>query len=65
MERIYKILGEAGVTSIIIEHDMDIMFKYSSRIIVMYQGRVVADGKPDEIKNRDDIKGLLLGEIYD
>ncbi len=64
MEKIVEILQGAGITSMIIEHDMDIVFKYSQRIIVMHQGRVIADGKPDEIRARDDIKSLLIGGIY-
>jgi len=64
MEKIVEILQRAGITSMIIEHDMDIVFKYSQRIIVMHQGRVIADGKPDEIRFRDDIKSLLIGGIY-
>jgi len=64
MEKIYGILEKAGITSIVIEHDMDIVFKYSQRIVVMHQGRVIADGAPEEIRRRDDIKSLLIGEIY-
>jgi len=64
MEKIYEILKKSGITSIIIEHDMDIVFKYSQRIVVMHQGRIIADGAPEEIRARDDIKSLLIGGIY-
>jgi len=30
----------------------------------MHQGKIIADGKPDEIRARDDIKSLLIGGIY-
>ncbi len=64
MDKISEIIDKTGVTCIIVEHDMDIVFKYSERIVVMHQGRVIADSKKEEIKGREDIKSLLLGEIY-
>ena len=40
----------AEITAVIIEHDMDIVFRYSERIVVMHQGTILADGTPDEIR---------------
>jgi branched-chain amino acid transport system ATP-binding protein len=49
------------VTLIIIEHDMQIAFALAERIIVLHQGTIVADGKPEEIKKNPRIKEIYLG----
>jgi ABC-type branched-subunit amino acid transport system ATPase component len=46
---------------VIIEHDMDIVFRYSERIVVMHQGSVLADGTPDEIRQNDAVTTTLIG----
>jgi len=61
MDRLIKALNATNVTSIIVEHDMDIVFKYANRVIVMNEGRILADGSPEEVKTRDDVKRVLLG----
>jgi branched-chain amino acid transport system ATP-binding protein len=50
-----------GITAVIVEHDMDVVFKYSDRIVVMQQGAILAQGTPDEIKNNDQVAMVLLG----
>ena len=54
------VLGE-GITAVIIEHDMDVVFKYSDRIVVMQQGTILAQGTPNEIRNNDQVAMVLLG----
>ena len=46
---------------LIIEHDMDVVFRYSDRIVMMHEGRFLADGTPDEIKSNKDVASILLG----
>jgi branched-chain amino acid transport system ATP-binding protein len=40
---------------------MDIVFRYSERIVVMHQGTVLADGTPDEIRRNDAVTTTLIG----
>ncbi len=61
MQKITKAIRGRGVTSIIVEHDMDIVFRYTDRIIVMHQGKVLAEGKPDEILQNDEVKRVFMG----
>jgi len=61
MDVIEKAVREKGVTAIIVEHDMDIVFSYSDRIIVMHQGKILADGSPGEIKENEEVKTVILG----
>ena len=51
----------AGMTIVIVEHDMDVVFKYSDRIVVMAQGAIIAQGTPDEIRKNDQVAMTLLG----
>ena len=61
MDTIASVVRGEGITAVIIEHDMDVVFKYSDRIVVMHQGAVLAEGTPDEIKNNEQVATILLG----
>ncbi|MDY7035434.1 MAG: ABC transporter ATP-binding protein [Thermodesulfobacteriota bacterium] len=50
-----------NVTSVIIEHDMKIAFKLAERIIVLHQGRILADGDPEEIRANPKVREVYLG----
>ena len=64
MDIVSAIVRSGGITVVIIEHDMDIVFRYSERIVVMHQGSVLADGTPDEIRNNDAVTSTLLGTSH-
>ena len=57
-----KNLSQRQTTFVIVEHDMDVVFSLSDRIVVMHRGGIIADGKPDEIKENQDVKEVYLGE---
>ncbi len=61
MDIITAIVRSRGITAVIIEHDMDIVFKYSDRIVVMHQGTILADGTPDEIRDNATVTTTLIG----
>jgi branched-chain amino acid transport system ATP-binding protein len=61
MDIIASVVRGEGITAVIIEHDMDVVFKYSNRIVVMHQGAILAQGTPEEIRNNDDVAMILLG----
>jgi len=62
MDIISSIVRSRGITAVIIEHDMDIVFKYSDRIVVMHQGSILADGTPDEIRENETVTTTLIGK---
>ncbi len=61
MDTISAVVRAGNVTAVIIEHDMDVVFKYSDRIVAMHEGKILADGSPDEIRNNEDVATTLLG----
>jgi branched-chain amino acid transport system ATP-binding protein len=61
MDTIASVVRGRGITAVIVEHDMDVVFKYSDRIVVMAQGAVMAQGSPDEIRNNQQVAMTLLG----
>jgi branched-chain amino acid transport system ATP-binding protein len=62
LENIRRLSKEKQSTFVIIEHDMDIVFALSDRILVLHRGQILADGKPDEIKQNEDVRKVYLGE---
>jgi branched-chain amino acid transport system ATP-binding protein len=62
LENIRRLSQEKQSTFVIVEHDMDIVFSLSDRIIVLHRGQILADGKPEEIKQNEDVKKVYLGE---
>ena len=55
MMRLVQDLHRAGHTIVMITHDMRIVAEYAERVVVMHQGRVVADGSPSEVFRRSDV----------
>ncbi len=62
MEILVSASKRLGIKSIIqVEHDMDIVFGYSDRIVALHQGKVLADGPPEEIRANDDVVNTVVG----
>ena len=58
-------IKERGMTKVIIEHDMHVVFSLADRISVLAQGRIIETGTPEEIKNSAKVKEAYLGESED
>jgi ABC-type branched-subunit amino acid transport system ATPase component len=54
----------ADVTVVLIEHDMDIVFRFADRITVLVNGAVYADGAPRDIATDPRVKAVYLGEAH-
>jgi branched-chain amino acid transport system ATP-binding protein len=64
MDVISSIVRSHRITAVVIEHDMDIIFKYSDRIVVMHQGVILASGSPEEIRNNESVKDAVFGPTH-
>ncbi len=53
--------GRWGVTVLIVEHDMEVIFSICSRVTVLHLGRILADGTPDEIRRVPEVITAYLG----
>jgi len=62
ISEILSALKKQGETILLIEHDMNFTFGLADWIIVMDEGRIIAQGKPMEIKNNPKVLGAYLGE---
>ena len=49
-------------TVLFTEHDMNIVFKIASTITVLHQGKIIAEGNPNEIRNNEEVQIAYLGE---
>ena len=59
---IERIARERNLTLLFTEHDMDVVFQIAQRITVLHQGRVIADGTPDEVRRDPEVRRVYLGE---
>jgi len=64
MDVISSIVRSQNITAVVIEHDMDIIFKYSDRIVVMHQGVILASGSPEEIRRNETVKDAVFGPSH-
>src|SRR5690606_15903281 len=60
---ILKMRDELGVTSLVITHDMGSAYRVSDHIAMLYEGRVLEEGTPDEIRGTKDsvVRGFIEG----
>jgi neutral amino acid transport system ATP-binding protein len=54
---------QEGVTFLFIEHDMEVVMNHSDRVVVMAQGRVIADGEPHEVRADKQVIDAYLGGV--
>jgi len=62
LELVKKLSAERKTTFAIVEHDMDVVFSLSDWIVVMNRGEILAEGKPDEIRDNKEVRDIYLGE---
>ena len=52
----------AEVAILLIEHDMDLVFTFATRLSVLVAGRLLCEGTPEEIANDERVKAVYLGD---
>ena len=61
LDHMQRLRAEEGVTFLFIEHDMEVVMNHSDRVIVMAEGRVIADGEPHEVRSDQAVIDAYLG----
>jgi branched-chain amino acid transport system ATP-binding protein len=61
--RILKaMLSRGNLSVLLVEHDMEVVFKLADNITVLHRGRVIADGAPAAVKANAEVRSAYLGE---
>lgn len=63
IELLQRIKGR-GMTKIVIEHDMHVVFSLADRISVLAQGAIIAEGSPDEVRGNPVVQEAYLGGAH-
>jgi branched-chain amino acid transport system ATP-binding protein len=61
MDLVIGALREKGVTVLFVEHDMEVVTRYSDRIVAFYSGRIIANDTPDEVLSDPDVRRYVTG----
>lgn len=61
MDTIVHALSRERVTVIFVEHDMDIVTRYSDRVVAFYSGRIIADDPPDAVLSDEQVQRYVTG----
>jgi ABC-type branched-subunit amino acid transport system ATPase component len=54
---------DPSIAVLLIEHDMDVAFSFATRVTVLHQGKVLADGTKDEVGTNDLVQQAYLGTV--
>jgi len=63
-DSIYRLCAEKKTTFLLIEHDMDFVMKLCNPVIVMSEGRKLAEGTPAEVQKKQEVLNAYLGGQY-
>ena len=61
VETLAGLLAEGSLTVLLVEHDMEVVFRLARKITVLHRGAVIADGVPDVVKSDPAVQAAYLG----
>src|SRR5215831_17142396 len=56
-----RIADERGLTLLFTEHDMEVVFSIAQKIAVLHQGRIIAEGRPQDVRSDLEVRRVYLG----
>ena len=62
LDNIRQLSAMGKTTFVIVEHDMDVVFSLSERVIVLHHGEVIGDGTTEEVQSNPRVREVYLGE---
>lgn len=63
VELIEEVKQEMGLTILLVEHDMEVVFNVADRIVVLHRGSVIAEGAPEEVQGDPEVQEAYLGGV--
>jgi branched-chain amino acid transport system ATP-binding protein len=63
VETLAALLGRGDMTVLLVEHDMEVVFRLAHAITVLHRGAVIADGAPETIRNDSEVQRAYLGGL--
>jgi branched-chain amino acid transport system ATP-binding protein len=57
-----RIAAERSLTLLFTEHDMEVVFGFAQKIAVLHQGRIIAEGSPEEVRGDPEVRRVYLGQ---
>jgi branched-chain amino acid transport system ATP-binding protein len=61
MDRVIHAVAPDAATIVFVEHDMEIVSRYADRVLAFYQGRILADGDPDDVLKDPEVRRYVTG----
>lgn len=61
MDTVLRAMDGSGLTTLFVEHDMDIVSAYADRVVAFYSGRIIADGEPAAVLADTDVRRYVTG----
>ncbi len=62
VDLIVRLAVAEGLTLLLTEHDLNVVFTVAERIIVLHQGRLIADGSPEAVRQNTEVQRIYLGK---
>ena len=62
MEHALNAIKKLNISILFIEHDMDIIRKFSKRVLAFYSGKIIADGNPENVLQQKDVLKYIVGK---
>jgi branched-chain amino acid transport system ATP-binding protein len=63
MDTLIKVVQESRLTTIFVEHDMEVVQRYGRRVLAFNDGRVIADGRPEAVLADAEVRKAVLGRV--
>jgi branched-chain amino acid transport system permease protein len=61
IDAVQWVTQELNLRVIIIEHDMELVRRLANRVVVLHQGRFLADGSVEEVQGNPDVRAVYVG----
>ena len=63
MDLVMDVVQQSNITVLFVEHDMEIIQKYTSRTLAFFSGKIIAEGSTSDVLSNTDVKKYIIGGI--